>query len=124
MGVAAASALVVTTAIKYSVNRTRPYAAYPFIDNVITEADPSFPSGHTSAAFATATTLSMNFPKWYVVVPAYAWAGGVAYSRLHLGVHYPSDVAVGAITGAGSAYLTHKARQWLQKNRQRKPVAD
>ncbi len=120
MGVSVASALVVTQIVKYSINRTRPYVTYPFIDNVVTESDPSFPSGHTSAAFATATTVSLNFPKWYVIVPAYLWAGSAAYSRIHLGVHYPSDVLAGAVTGAGSAYLTYKANRWLQRKKMRK----
>jgi membrane-associated phospholipid phosphatase len=73
------------------------------------------PSGHTSTAFATATSLSMAYPKWYVIIPSYAWASSVGYSRMHLGVHYPSDVFIGAIVGSGSAFLTHKANQWLEK---------
>ena len=55
--------------------------------------------------------------KWYVAMPAYAWAGAVGYSRMHLGVHYPSDVLMGAIIGSGSAYLCFKGQQWLIKKR-------
>lgn len=44
----------ITTALKYSVNRTRPYETYIFIENVLDSSSPSFPSRHTSAAFATA----------------------------------------------------------------------
>lgn len=117
MGAAVVSAFVLSRILKYSVNRTRPYVTYPVLDNVVTETDPSFPSGHTTAAFATATTLAIHFPKWYVIVPAYVWAAGAGYSRMHLGVHYPSDVLAGAVTGAGSAYLTHKANQWLQRRK-------
>ncbi|HZL09326.1 MAG TPA: phosphatase PAP2 family protein [Prolixibacteraceae bacterium] len=107
--------LAATVALKYSVNRDRPFETYPDIQNKVYEGTPSFPSFHTSSAFATATTLSLNFPKWYVVVPSYLWAGTVGYSRMHLGVHYPTDVLGGVITGAGSAYLTFKLNQWIDK---------
>ena len=61
---------VVTLGLKYSINRQRPYDKYPgVIFPYSIETDPSFPSGHTSTAFATATTLSLEFKKWYVVVP-------------------------------------------------------
>jgi membrane-associated phospholipid phosphatase len=67
-------------------------------------------------AFATATSLSLAYPKWYVIVPSFAYAGTVAYSRMHLGVHYPSDVAAGAVIGAGCAYLTFLIGKALQKS--------
>jgi membrane-associated phospholipid phosphatase len=38
---------------------------------------------------------------------------------MHLGVHYPSDVLVGALVGSGSAFLTQKANQWLNKKREK-----
>jgi len=99
--------------IKWAVGRTRPGDAYP---NLIYPDTPnhdnqSFPSGHTSFVFATATTLSLQYKKWYVTVPAFAWAGSVGYSRMYLGKHYPSDVFGGIVVGAGSACLSH----WLSK---------
>lgn len=101
-------AAITTTTIKYAINRERPFDKYPAsIDKASDAGSPSFPSGHTSAAFSTATSLSIAYPKWYVIVPAYAWASSVGYSRMHLGVHYPSDVFAGAVIGAGTAYLTH-----------------
>ena len=102
-----------TYAIKYSVNRKRPYETYPDILQKSDGGGPSFPSGHTSSAFATATYVSLTYPKWYIIAPSYLWAGTVGYSRLYLGVHYPSDVLGGMIIGAGSAFLTFKANKWL-----------
>jgi len=105
---------VVTLGLKYTIDRQRPYEKYPGeVFPYSRETDPSFPSGHTSTAFATATTLSLEFKKWYVVVPAYAWAAGVGYSRMYLGEHYPTDVLAGAVVGAGSAWLSHWATQKL-----------
>lgn len=104
-----------TYVLKKVIDRERPSITYPFIQPVILETNGSLPSGHTTAAFSTATSLTLAYPKWYVAVPAYTWASTVAYSRLHLGVHYPSDVLAGAIIGASSAWLSHKANRWLQK---------
>jgi membrane-associated phospholipid phosphatase len=103
----------ITTILKYTINRDRPFVTYPDIIQKSQTGSPSFPSGHTSGAFATATSLSLAYPKWYVIVPSYAWAGTVGYSRMHLGVHYPSDVLAGAIIGSGCAYLTYKVNQRL-----------
>ena len=75
----------------------------------------SFPSGHTSSAFALATSLSIVYPKWYVIVPSYLWASSVGYSRMHLGVHYPSDVLAGALVGTGSAFLSHALNKCIHK---------
>jgi len=103
--------------LKYIVNRPRPYVTYPDIENVTSEGSPSFPSNHTSMAFSLATSVSIVYPKWYIITPSYIWAGAVGYSRMDLGVHYPSDVLMGAIIGAGSAYLCYKGQQWLNKRK-------
>jgi membrane-associated phospholipid phosphatase len=105
-------AIAVTELLKPIINRERPADAHPGIifANSPTHGG-SFPSGHTTLAFSTATTLALEYKKWYVVVPAYLWAGSVGYSRMYLGKHYPSDVVAGAAIGAGSAFLSH----WLTK---------
>jgi membrane-associated phospholipid phosphatase len=76
-----------TQGIKYIAGRTRPDGT-----------DRSFPSGHTSSAFATATVLQRHYG-WKVGIPAYALAGYVGASRLHANKHYLSDVAFGAALG-------------------------
>lgn len=63
----------------------------------------SFPSGHTAVAFAFTAGACTELPALAtVLVPL---AGVVAYSRVHTGVHYPSDVAAGMGIGIGSALL-------------------
>lgn len=103
----------ITVALKYTINRERPFVTYPDIKQKSRAGSPSFPSGHTSSAFALATSLSLSYPKWYIIVPTFTWAGTVGYSRMYLGVHYPSDVLAAAIIGAGSAWLTHYVNKKL-----------
>jgi membrane-associated phospholipid phosphatase len=106
--------------LKYTVRRDRPFITYPddFADKTGHDFSDSysFPSGHSTTAFATATALTLEYPKWYVIVPSYAYAGTVAYSRMHLGVHYPSDVLTGALIGSGCAVLSHFVNKKLQGN--------
>ncbi|MEI6049444.1 MAG: phosphatase PAP2 family protein [Bacteroidota bacterium] len=111
----------ITSALKYSINRDRPFVTYPDISKKSYGGSPSFPSGHTSGAFAAATSVSLAYPKWYVIAPSYTWASAVGYSRMHLGVHYPSDVLAGALVGAGSAWLTYEVNKKLNKNSRKKP---
>jgi membrane-associated phospholipid phosphatase len=113
IGASMFTSAVITLSLKYAVNRARPFEKYPDLDPAISTTTASFPSGHTSNSFALATSLSLNYPKWYVIVPSYLWASSVAYSRMHLGVHYPSDVLMGAVIGAGSSFLTYKLNQWM-----------
>lgn len=120
MGVSVAATVVEAYALKYIVKRPRPYVTYPNLNAVDTERSPSFPSGHTSGAFALATAMSLNYPKWYVVVPSFAWASLTGYSRMYLGVHYPTDVLAGAALGAGTAWLTWKANKAWQKKMRKK----
>lgn len=119
MGESFIVASFISISMKYAFKRPRPFITYPAdIEKLTSGGSPSFPSGHTSDAFSTATSLSIAFPKWYVIAPSYIYASAVGYSRMDLGVHYPSDVLAGAIVGAGSAYLCYKAQKWINhKNR-------
>jgi len=101
-----------TSAIKNTIRRPRPWIAHS--DSLVCiqhVSGYSFPSGHTSFTFAAATSLSLLFPRWYIILPSALWACSVGYSRLYIGAHYPSDVLVGALVGTGSALLAH----WLAR---------
>lgn len=114
---------IITYSLKKAIHRQRPYVSYPNeITAYATENSFSMPSGHTSLAFTTATALSLSYPKWYVIAPGYIWACSIGYSRMNLGVHYPSDVLAGAVLGAGSAFVTYKINQWYWKKREKKKL--
>lgn len=100
--------------IKKLLKRPRPFRGNYRIMPVYIAGDYSFPSGHSSSSFSTATSLSMAYPKWYVIAPAALWAGSVAYSRMYLGLHYPSDVATGTLMGAGTAVYLNTIRNRVQ----------
>jgi membrane-associated phospholipid phosphatase len=80
-------AQTVTQGIKFSVRRTRP-------DGTVL----SFPSGHTAAAFATASVLQSELG-WKVGIPSYGAAAWIAASRVHARRHYLSDIIAGATIG-------------------------
>ncbi|MDQ6797075.1 MAG: phosphatase PAP2 family protein [Actinomycetota bacterium] len=66
----------------------------------------SFPSGHAASAFAFAAGAGQELP--VLAGPLVALASAVSYSRVHAGVHHPSDVLGGALVGAGSGYVTRR----------------
>ena len=89
--------------IKGLVKRRRPFIRNINIVAVYEANRYSFPSGHTSSTMSTATALSIAYPKWYVIIPSFAWAGATSYGRMYLGVHYPTDVAAGLLLGPATA---------------------
>lgn len=116
VGTSVASTFVVTYAMKHLVDRERPYERFPGRVNPYShESSPSFPSSHTATAFALATSLSIEYPKWYVIAPSALWACSVGVSRMNEGVHYPSDVVAGAAIGVGCAVLNVYVNKWLNK---------
>ncbi len=124
-----AASLVAAGAVAYGTKfiyqRNRPYTDFPDLEHYYEPTSASFPSTSTSLAFGTATSLSLAYKKWYVTVPAFVWASAVGYSRLHLGVHYPSDVLAGAVFGASSSYISFRANKWFteRKRAKRKKIA-
>ncbi|MEO6134402.1 MAG: phosphatase PAP2 family protein [Ginsengibacter sp.] len=90
--------------IKRVVNRQRPFEVDSFIEKLTSAGSPSFPSGHTGDVFLIATALTLLFSKqrWWLLV-VWIWAFIVAYSRLALGVHYPSDVVASMIISSSIA---------------------
>ena len=101
----------VTQGLKALIKRDRPFDTYPYIEKLSSGGDSSFPSGHTLEAFAMAAALSMLFLRRKVIIPVYVWAFMVAYSRMALGVHYPSDVLAGITIGT----MVGLAVPWLFK---------
>ena len=110
----AAAALLAGIA-KRVVRRPRPYTRHPdvalrshHLDRRVLEQDTfGFPSGHTTLAFAAATSVSLSHPRWYVIVPAQTWAATMGVSRVWHGAHYPSDVLAGAALGIVVAGAVH-----------------
>ena len=96
-----ASTFLLNTLIKVIVKRPRPFVSNVRLKAVYEPTSYSFPSGHTSSAFSATTALSRAYPRWYIIAPSMLWASAIGYSRMYLGVHYPTDVATGALLGAG-----------------------
>ena len=94
--------------LKYLLKRPRPYMSYPDrIHPVNFSMEPSFPSGHTTLAFSTATALALTKKQWTVTLPISLWAGAVGHSRMYLGRHFPTDVLGGIASGIAGGLLSH-----------------
>jgi membrane-associated phospholipid phosphatase len=94
---------LITRTVKVVVNRTRPSGG-----------GQAFPSGHASAAFASAGVLQQHFG-WKAAVPAYAAASFVALTRVRDRAHWVSDVVFGAAVGLASARAVtrgHQSKAW------------
>ena len=106
-----AATYVVQQHVKPRFRRVRPFVNREARVVGIRPPDHSFPSGHTASSFAAATALAFYYPK--AAPLAYTVATGVGLSRVHLGVHFPSDAAVGGVIGIGIGTFS----AWLFKKR-------
>lgn len=103
-----ASLLINNLMLKNLVDRTRPYETFDAVRRLIPRpGDASFPSGHSANSFAAAVSIKLQLPDRYGI-PALVLAFLIALSRLYLGVHYPSDVLFGALSGSLIAYAVYK----------------
>lgn len=106
-GIMCLVALLLTTItgegiLKNIVQRPRPFVQYPSIHLIIPKPPSySFPSGHAGSSFAAAWIIARNLKK--VAVPVYILAAAIAFSRLYLMVHYPSDILAGILLGTACA---------------------
>ena len=89
-----ATTMATTFILKYSIDAERPNG----------ENNRSFPSGHTSASFSSATFIQMRYG-WSYGVPAYAVATFVAWSRVYTDHHYTRDVLAGAALGVVGSFI-------------------
>ena len=100
------SVLINNVLIKPNVGRIRPYEVVDGLKLLIErQHDPSFPSGHSGASFAAAVVFLVKGPK-KIGIPAIIMAALIAFSRLYVGVHYPTDVICGIITGTFCAIIS------------------
>lgn len=102
--------------LKPLVARVRPYDVNPAVSLLVDRlSDFSFPSGHTGAAFAAASGLYFSkSPLW---PPAAVLSVLMAFSRMYLYVHYPTDIAGGILLGILAGWAGSRAAEWLWDRR-------
>ena len=115
--IATGIALLVAHGITVLWDRPRPFEAHPQATHLFVShsGDPSFPSDHATGAFAIAVSLVLRMRK--VGIAALVLAAIIAFSRVAVGVHYPSDVLGGALIGTAAALLvwTPPIRTWVDR---------
>ena len=97
--------LLCNICIKPLVNRIRPYAIREVVLLVKAPTDASFPSGHAAAAFAVSSALAWRRNR--LAIPAVILAAIIAFSRLYLYIHYPTDIFAGIVLGSLCGTLGH-----------------
>ena len=99
------SLIINNNIVKNIVQRPRPFVTFTDLQIIIpTPSEFSFPSGHTSSSFAAAAVFYRHLPK-KLGLPAVILAGLIGFSRLYVGVHYPTDVIAGVLMGILLSYL-------------------
>ena len=101
---------VVASFIKNVVCRPRP-SHDPAVMNLLTYVNGyhggsyGFPSNHASNGFAAATFLTLLLRSRWAPVTTFTWAAGSCYSRMYMGVHYPTNILCGSLVGITFAFL-------------------
>lgn len=121
LGAMLLGALCTNVVLKHLVARPRPWLMVEGLVHLIEEGDPnSFPSGHTTAAFASCVVWFRTLPWKWGRVTALVAAVGMGFSRLYVGVHYPSDVLGGMAVGtlcAMAVLALAKRYRFLERDR-------
>lgn len=121
LGLSEVSSFIVTAGLKLTFQRERPFMCLDdvYCDEASTLGDPhSFPSGHTAMSFAMATSLALRYPDNPLLIAGmFTYASTIAFGRMYLGTHFPSDVAVGMLVGSGSAILMYSLRKEIFKTK-------
>lgn len=124
IGLLTLAALIVNTILgegilKHIIERPRPFTTYPDLHIIIPKPTSySMPSGHTSASFAAAFMLAYSFKNLKVYI--YLLASLIAFSRLYLLVHYPSDVLTGILLGYISFLIVIKTYNFIKSKKKSK----
>ena len=110
------SLLITNLGLKLIYERIRPYEVMNNISPLIITSDPnSFPSGHTSAAFSVGFLWAKFSKKQWIKISCILQAILMGFSRLYVGVHYPSDVVAGALVGGLCSILSIKLGDFMFK---------
>ena len=102
---------VASDVIKVLTVRPRPFASLPDVRPLVAEPRSyAFPSGHAASAFSAATGVVLAAKRFLKRVPLSGWgmlllAAAISYSRVYVGVHYPSDVLAGAGLGVACGWI-------------------
>ena len=111
------SFIITNLLLKNSVARVRPYEVVEGLRILIEPPqDWSFPSGHTSASLAAGVVMLRMLPR-KIGIPGFILAVLISFSRLYVGVHYPTDVLAGAIIGFLSSALAARGLNWWENRR-------